>query len=220
MQRAYGPTHPARPTAEARPPLDELILTVLSQNTSDLNRDRAWASLRAAFPRWEDVLAARLPALQRAIAPGGLAATKAPRIKAILAQIEAREGSLSLARLKALSDADVRDYLMTLPGIGPKTAACVLAFSLGRPALPVDTHVARIGSRLGLIEDGGSLGRAQEVLESLIPAGARLDTHLNLIAHGRTVCLAQRPACDGCVLLELCPTGELHVRNYGAKGRV
>ena len=178
----------------------------MSQNTSDVNRDRAWASMKQAFPTWKDVLAARPADLERAIAVGGLAKTKAPRIKAILREVIDREGKPSLARLKRMNDDDVAAYLETLPGIGPKTIACVLAFSLERPRLPVDTHVHRVGSRLGLFGERANARDAQAAIEAVVPERDRVDTHVSLIAHGRTTCTAQRPACERCVLADLCPS--------------
>ena len=189
-----------------RDPLAELIFTVLSQNTSDVNRDRAWSSMKRAFPRWEDVLAARPRDLEAAIKMGGLAKTKAPRIQAILREIVEREGKPSLATLRKKSDDDVVAYLATLPGIGPKTVACVLAFSLDRPVLPVDTHVHRVGGRLRLFPPKTREAEAQRALEALVPPAKRVDTHVALIAHGRTTCSALRPACERCVLADLCPS--------------
>jgi endonuclease-3 len=186
--------------------LSELIFTTLSQNTSDLNRDRAWASMKRAFATWKGVLAAPTPDLERAIAVGGLAKTKAPRIQAILREVIDREGRPSLARLKRMSDEDVVAYLETLPGIGPKTIACVLAFSLGRPRLPVDTHVHRVGGRLGIFDERANVRAAQAAIEAAVPPRDRVDTHLALIAHGRTTCTAQRPACERCILADLCPS--------------
>jgi endonuclease III len=206
LLREYPPDHPARPSGKARDPLSELIFTTLSQNTSDLNRDRAWASMKRAFPTWKDVLAARTPDLERAIAVGGLAKTKAPRIQAILREVIEREGRPSLARLKRMSDEEVAAYLETLPGIGPKTIACVLAFSLGRPRLPVDTHVHRVGSRLGIFDERDNVRAAQAAIEAAVPPRDRVETHLALIAHGRTTCTARRPDCERCVLADLCPS--------------
>lgn len=207
LARAYGRGHPARPRPKRRGPLEELIFTVLSQNTSDVNRDRAWAEMRARYPTWEDVTRAPVRQLAASIATGGLANTKAPRIRAILREVRSREGRLSLARLRRLPDDEARAYLRTLPGIGPKTVACVLAFSLGRPALPVDTHVHRVATRLGLVDARATPERAQGILEALIPPPQRVDAHLDFIAHGRTTCRAQSPACEACVLLDLCPSG-------------
>ena len=206
LLREYPPDHPARPQAKAKDPLSELVFTTLSQNTSDLNRDRAWASMKRTFPTWKDVLSARTSDLERAIAVGGLAKTKAPRIQAILREVIEREGRPSLARLKRMSDEEVVTYLETLPGIGPKTIACVLAFSLGRPRLPVDTHVQRVGSRLGIFEARAGARAAQSAIEAAVPPLDRVETHLALIAHGRTTCTALRPACDRCVLADVCPS--------------
>ena len=206
LLRDYPPGHPARPGGNPRDPLSELIFTVLSQNTSDVNRDRAWSSLKRAYPAWRDVLAAPTVDVERAIAMGGLARTKAPRIQAILREVVEREGRPSLARLKRMSDDEVSDYLSGLPGIGPKTIACVLAFSLDRPRLPVDTHVHRVGSRLGFFDPRASVPDAQRALEALVPERDRVETHVALIAHGRTICTAQRPACDRCPLADVCPS--------------
>jgi endonuclease III len=204
LRRRYALEPPPR-----REPLDELILTVLSQNTNDTNRDRAWAAMRARFPTWEDVAAAREADLVDAIRGGGLANTKAPRIQAILREIGAREGGFDLAWMRDAADARVAEYLATLPGVGPKTIACVLAFSLGRPALPVDTHVHRVATRLGLIPPGTAPGPAHRVIESVVPARSRLAMHVGLINLGRDVCKAGRPRCADCVLADLCPTAPL-----------
>jgi endonuclease-3 len=202
LRRRYGPLDPP----PVRAPLDELILTVLSQNTNDTNRDRAWASMRARYPRWEDVARARERDLVAAIRVGGLANTKAPRIRAILREIRAREGGFDLGWMHEASDADVSAYLASLPGVGPKTIACVLAFSLGRPALPVDTHVHRAALRLGLIPPGLPAGPAHAAIEAVVPPGDRLAMHVGLISLGRDVCRAGRPRCEACVLAEVCPT--------------
>ena len=162
--------------------------------------------MKRAFPAWKAVLGAKPAELERAIAVGGLAKTKAPRIQAILREVIEREGRPSLARLKKLNDDEVTQYLETLPGIGPKTIACVLAFSLERPRLPVDTHVHRVGARLGLFGDRTGARDAQVAIEAVVPPKQRVDTHVSLIAHGRTTCTAQRPACGRCVLADLCPS--------------
>lgn len=202
LRRAYGPLSSPR----RLDPLDELILTVLSQNTSDLNRDRAWESLRARFPSWDALAGARVRDVVRAIRVGGLANTKAPRILAILREIRAREGGFDLSWMPEASDDEIRDYLTSLPGVGPKTAACVLAFSLGRPALPVDTHVHRVATRLGLLPEGTTAAKAHAILEAAVPPRLRLPMHVGLIRLGREVCKAGRPRCEVCVLNDLCPS--------------
>src|SRR5438128_1306189 len=169
LELRFGPLLPPRATD----PLDELVLTVLSQHTSDLNADRAFGSLRAAYPSWQAVVDAPATEVADAIRSGGLANTKAPRIQGILREVAEREGSYSLDRLRGMSDADARDYLTSLPGIGPKTAAVVLSFALGRDAMPVDTHVHRVVRRLGIVPDKASAERADRILHDLVPAGLR-----------------------------------------------
>jgi len=169
-----------------------------------VNSERAFASLKARFPAWADVLAAPADAVADAIRIGGIADQKAVRIQRILATVAAREGALDLSRLHELDDAAVEAYLTSLPGVGPKTAACVLLFSMGRAAFPVDTHVHRVAIRLGWLRAGTSADRAHESLRDLVPPDIRYDLHLALIAHGRTVCRAQRPACPTCVLRDRC----------------
>ena len=189
------------------PIIDEVVATVLSQHTSDVNSERAFARLKAAFPHWEQVLAASAGQVADAIRCGGLADSKARRIQQILAAIREREGRIDLGRLHDLDDAAVEAYLTSLPGVGPKTAACVLVFSMGRAAFPVDTHVHRVAVRLGWIPPGTTAEKAHRILASAVPPGIRYDLHLALIAHGRTVCRAQRPRCDACVLRDQCAYG-------------
>lgn len=186
------------------PVLDEVIATVLSQHTSDRNSERAFARLKEQFPAWEHVLAAAPEQVADAIRCGGMADQKARRIQQILAVVEQREHRLDLARLHELDDAAVEDYLTSLPGVGPKTAACALVFAMGRAAFPVDTHVHRIVTRLGWIPPGTTADRTYRILGPLIPPSARYDLHVAFIVHGRTVCKAQRPCCAACVLRDLC----------------
>ncbi|MGZ5290079.1 MAG: endonuclease III domain-containing protein [Actinomycetota bacterium] len=187
--------------------LDELILTVLSQHTSDLNAERAFADLRAAFPGgWPAVVDARAVEVADAIRSGGLANSKAPRIQAILRVVHEREGGYDLSRLRELSDAEARDYLISLPGIGPKTAAVVLSFALGRDTIPVDTHVHRVTKRLGLIPPTASAERADRILHDLVPDGLRTSLHVAFIRLGREICKAPTPRCRECPLKDLCPT--------------
>lgn len=201
LRSAYGEIKAPR----KRPPLDELILTILSQNTSDTNRDRAWKSLRARFKTWDQVADARARSIQEAIRVGGLAATKAPRIKAVLRAIREHRGRIDLSFLRRASDEEVRTFLAALPGVGPKTIACVLAFSLGRAAIPVDTHVHRLGIRLGLIPPKMSAAAAHAELQRIVAPIDRLPLHVALITHGRRTCRAGRPLCAQCVLADLCP---------------
>jgi endonuclease-3 len=193
-------------------PLSELIFTILSQNTSDVNRDRAWERLKERFPTWESVLAADATEIADAIRPGGLADIKAPRIQEALRAIkreqrpELDEGrdEFTLDFLAEMEVDEARRWLTSLNGVGPKTAAIVLLFSLGKPAFPVDTHVHRVSRRLGLIGPKTSREQAHEVLEELLPPEIYYTFHLNLIAHGRGVCQARRPRCETCVLQEHC----------------
>ena len=207
LERRFGALLPPR----AADPLDELILTVLSQHTSDVNADRAFASLRAAYPTWAAVVAAPEAAVADAIRSGGLANTKAPRIQAILREVHDREGAYDLARLRVLPDAEARAYLTSLPGIGPKTAAVVLSFSLGRDAIPVDTHVHRVARRLGLVPPKATAEQADRLLHELVPEGLRTRLHVGLIRLGREICKAPTPRCDVCPLKDLCPTAPLYL---------
>ncbi|KPJ52014.1 MAG: hypothetical protein AMJ37_03690 [Dehalococcoidia bacterium DG_18] len=193
---------------QRRDPLSELIGAILSQNTSDVNSHRAFNSLISTFGSWERVAQASIGEVAEAIACGGLSRIKAPRIKAILEGIPNDNGSLDLGFLGELPIPEARAWLQALPGVGPKTASCVLLFSLGRPVLPVDTHVYRVSRRLGLIDSGVSPARAHQLLEELVPAEAIYQFHLNMLAHGRGVCRAQRPRCPECVLQEGCVHGK------------
>jgi endonuclease III len=190
-----------------QPVIDELVATVLSQHTSDANSDRAFAKLKAAFPSWEQVADAPDELVAEAIRCGGIADQKARRIKRILAAIEDREGGLGLDRLHDLDDTAIEAYLRSLPGVGPKTAACVLAFAMGRPAFPIDVHVHRIARRLGWIPPTMTAEQAHEFLTPRVPPGIRYDLHVAMIRHGRTVCRARQPSCSSCVLLDLCAYG-------------
>jgi endonuclease-3 len=185
-------------------PLSELIATILSQNTSDVNSGRAFDSLLSTFSSWDRVVDAGTEEIAAAIVHGGLSRVKAPRIKAILEKIRRDKGSLDLAFLDEMPLDDARRWLQSLPGVGPKTAACVLLFSLDKPAFPVDTHVYRVSRRLGLIQNGISPDKAHRILESLVPADAVYQFHMNMVTHGRRVCRAQRPRCHECILMRVC----------------
>jgi len=192
-------------------PTEELIRTILSQNTNDVNRDRAYASMWDAFGSWAAIAAAPEVRLAEAIRPGGLADIKAPRIQNALRAIFDRSGSFDLGFVCALPLHDADSWLQSLPGVGPKTAACVLLFSCGRPVMPVDTHIHRVSRRLGLVPDRTSANAAHALLTSLIPPEIIYPLHINLIRHGRRTCRAGRPQCASCVLLDLCPHGRLAV---------
>ena len=209
LDEAYG-----RPTLTPRlPPVDELVYTVLSQNTADVNTDRAFAALRRRFPAWSAVRDAPVEEIVEAIRRGGLAATKGPRIKAILSAVSApREGDEpDLGALDGLDDDAAGAWLEALPGVGPKTAACVLLFSLGRPVMPVDTHVHRVARRLGLLDAGTTAEQAHPVLTDLAgPEAAQIyAAHVGLVRHGRRVCHARRPRCGDCVLARFCLSADV-----------
>jgi endonuclease-3 len=185
-------------------PVDELILTVLSQNTNDRNRDVAYARLRARFASWDEVRDAPVAEVEDAIRPGGLAPTKAVRIQEILRAL----GDDDLSDLAEMPLDDARGVLTDLPGVGRKTAACVLMFSFGRPDIPVDTHVFRVGGRLGLFRPKGSLEEAHDLLLRAVPAEDAYEFHVSLIRHGRRTCTARNPRCLECPLLSICPYGK------------
>jgi endonuclease-3 len=189
-------------------PLDELVLTVLSQNTNDRNRDVAYTRLRERFPGWEAVEQAPVAAVEDAIRPGGISKVKSQRIKSMLAEIRARNASLDLSGLATAPRAEAIAFLESLPGVGRKTAACVLLFSFDRPELPVDTHVYRVTGRLGLIRPKASFTEAHDVLGAVTPPGEDYELHVNLLRHGRRICTARNPACAVCPLLRLCPYGK------------
>lgn len=186
------------------PALDELVSTILSQNTNDINRDRAFGALRGRFPTWEAVRDAEQGAVIEAIRPAGLANQKGPRIQQVLREITAERGALDLSFLRGLSRDEARHWLMKFNGVGPKTAAIVLLFSLGKPAFPVDTHIYRVSGRLGLRLQNLSVEQAHAYLEGLFPVEAYYAAHLNLIRLGREICQARRPNCQICPLNDLC----------------
>ncbi|MBI5396140.1 MAG: endonuclease III [Verrucomicrobia bacterium] len=202
LRKTYGDPK----LAPARSLLGQLIETILSQNTTDTNSSRAFRELRRRFPRWDDVAAARPSAVAQAIWSAGLANTKAPRIQAILRRIQTERGRLSLAHLRKMSNSAAMDWLLSLPGVGPKTAACVLLFGMGRDVFPVDTHIHRLCRRLGMVSHFTSAEKTQEQMAGAIPKGRALAFHINLIRHGRLICRAQRPRCAVCILAAMCPS--------------
>ncbi len=190
------------------PAIDELVSTILSQNTNDHNRDRAFQALRQRFPTWEAVRDAPTAEIIETIRPAGLANRKGPRLQQVLQQISAERGSLDLSFLQAMSTEDARHWLLKFNGVGPKTAAIVLQFALGKPAFPVDTHVHRVTGRLGLRPEGMSAEQAHIYLEEIFHPSAYYDAHLNLIRLGREICVARHPKCPACPLYELCAYGQ------------
>jgi endonuclease III len=185
-------------------PIAELIRTVLSQNTSDTNRDVAYARLRERFPTWVDVRDAPLDELVETIRPGGLAETKAPRIQDILRRLPQDRGEPTLDWVADAPRDEAMDSLTELPGVGRKTAACVMIFALGRPEIPVDTHVYRVGGRLGLFPERASFEVAHEEMLRITDPEDAYELHVNLIAHGRAIC-RPRPRCEQCALRRMCP---------------
>jgi len=184
-------------------PLAELVLTVLSQSTNDRNRDVAFLRLRERFPTWEAVRDAPLEEVEEAIRPGGISKVKSARIQAILRAIG---DPLDLEWMRDAPVKESQDELCTLPGVGRKTAACVLLFSYGLRDVPVDTHVSRVGMRLGLLRPKAPFEELHDAMLALTPPGAELEFHVNLLRHGRRTCHAQRPACAQCVLRRMCPS--------------
>jgi endonuclease-3 len=200
MREVYGePTW--RPHLE---PVAELVSTILSQNTNDTNRDTAFARLCERFEDWEAVRDANLDAVVEAIRPAGLANQKGPRIQEALAFITEERGELELDFLADWPVEEAKEWLTSIKGVGPKTAAIVLLFSLGRPAFPVDTHVHRVSQRLGLIGSRVSREKAHDELEKLVPEEEYYAFHLNLIRHGRELCTSRSPQCQDCFLIDLC----------------
>ena len=186
------------------PPVDELVSTILSQNTNDTNRDRAFTALRAAFPTWEAVRDAPKSAVVRSIRSAGLANQKGPRIQKVLREITTERGDLDLEFLAGLPIEDARAWLMKFDGVGPKTAAIVLQFALGRAAFPVDTHIYRVSGRIGLRPMKMTVEQAHPHLASLFEPEMYYAAHLNLIRLGREVCRARKPDCPGCPIRRLC----------------
>jgi endonuclease-3 len=195
-------------------PIAELILTVLSQSTNDRNRDVAYLALRERFPTWEAVRDAPVDEVEAAIRPGGISKVKSARIKSILVAItetspahaDVGDEPLSLDWLPELSVPEAQRYLTSLPGVGRKTAACVLLFALGMRDVPVDTHVSRVGTRLGLFRPGAPFEEMHDTMLEITPPGEELELHLNLLRHGRRTCHARRPACADCALQRMCPS--------------
>ncbi len=200
LEKEYG-KKVLRPTHD---PLSELVATILSQNTSDVNSHRAYRNLRDTFKTWEALKSAPVSRIARTIKIGGLEQIKAERIKQILIQIYKERGRVSLSFLSRWDTEKTRDYLANFKGVGDKTIACVLLFALGRPVLPVDTHILRVSKRLGLIPWKTNSKGAHILLQKMIPPELVYPLHLNLIEHGRKICKARNPLCGQCVLFQKC----------------
>ena len=190
------------------PAVDELVSTILSQNTNDVNRDRAFDALRVKFPTWEEVRDAKTNDIINAIRPAGLANQKGPRIQQVLRAITTERGSLNIDFLKTMSVEEARAWLTKFNGVGPKTAAIVLCFSLGMPAFPVDTHVYRTTGRIGLRPEKMTVEQAHPHLESILPPETYYAAHLNLIRLGREICHARKPECGVCPIKKMCDYGK------------
>lgn len=201
LDEAYG----RAPQQISDAPLFELVLTLLSQHTSDLNSGEAMHRLIERFPTWDDILDAPVSDVEEAIRPGGLAPTKSKRLVALLAEVKQRRPDWDLDFLAELPLEEAKTWLTSLKGVGPKTAACVLLFALGRPALPVDTHVERVSKRLGLVPAKMPADRAHDALEGMVAPDQVYAFHVDLIQHGRRTCHARSPKCDTCILEPKCP---------------
>ncbi len=188
-------------------PITELVLTILSQNTSDTNSGRAFMRLITRYPTWDSLMNAPIDEIEREIAVGGLAKQKAPRIKAALLAVKDAHGDLDIEFLRDMPLEDAKSWLTNLHGVGPKTAACVLMFAFGRPAIPVDTHVHRVAQRLGLVSEKMTPEKAHNALEAMLPPDLVYPFHMLLIKHGRRLCHARAPKCEVCPLLAGCPFG-------------
>ena len=200
-------------TARKRDPLDGMIVIMLSQATNDLNCDRAFSSLKSTFDGWDEVRRAPVGEIADAIRMGGLANQKAARIKQLLQEIHDEQGDLDLSWMHAASAEDCRAFMEKFKGVGPKTVACVLVFFLDKPAFPVDTHVHRVTKRLGWIRDKAGTDEAHRVLEAAIPDDCKLNLHVNIIQHGRTICRADGnggPRCEECLLIRNCAFAKTH----------
>jgi endonuclease-3 len=203
LEQTYGP----RPWRSGGDPLGGLIATILSQHTNDTNSDAAYAELRRRFRSWKAVLQAPARQVERAIRCGGLAKQKAGYIKELLRKLHAEHGRLSLSFLADWPADQTIEYLCQYHGVGRKTAACVLLFNLGKPVLPVDTHIHRVSKRLGLIPPATSAEEAHDRLSLLCPSERIHTFHVLMITHGRRTCRAQNPLCRSCCLRDVCPVG-------------
>ena len=198
------------PVLSHEDPMDGLILTLLSQNTNDRNRDRAFSSLKKEFPAWKDVLHASQDAIAKSIKVGGLAKVKSERIKSITESVMLRFGEPSLRQMGSFNKDQIVSFLQGLPGVGPKTIACMLVFEFQIPAFPVDTHVHRFCVRMKWVPEKTSSHSIQQIMENVLPRERMLGAHLNIITHGRKLCYARNPKCKECPLSVICPFSVYH----------
>jgi endonuclease III len=202
LTRCYGD----RSRNLSSPPLlDSLVHIILSQNTSDVNSLRAFESLKERFPSWDEAAAAGAGEIEEAIRSGGISRVKAERIEHLLDLVYRENGSYSLEGLRDMAPGEALEYLLGIPGVGRKTAAVLLLFQLGYPYFPVDTHIFRVGKRLGLIPAGANAGKAHDIMDGVVPDEIKFRLHINLIEHGRQVCKARKPKCGDCCLSDICP---------------
>lgn len=185
-------------------PMDELVSCILSQSTTDLNRDRAFFALKERYPSWQQVVDAPTPELVDVLRQAGLANQKAPRIQAVLERIQSENGTYNIDFLRDMPIDEAKDWLTSLDGVGPKTAAIVLCFAFGLPAFPVDTHIHRVGMRIGFLPDKISADKAHPVMEAIAPPDDYFEFHIYLIKHGRDTCTARRPYCERCPITDYC----------------
>lgn len=202
LARCYGDRPRVAPFPDL---LDGLVHTILSQNTSDVNSHRAFRSLKERFPRWEDAAAASTAEIEEAIRPGGISRVKAERIKLLLERVKGETGSYSLRCLEEMEPRRAMEYLLDIPGVGRKTAAVLLLFQLAYPFFPVDTHVLRVGKRLGLIPPAANPDKAHDIMDAAVPDDIKFRLHVNLVLHGRRTCKARKPRCGECCLRVICP---------------
>lgn len=195
-------------------PMDELVSCILSQNTNDTNRDRAFEALKLRYPTWNDVMNAPLDELIETVKPAGLANQKAPRIQVVLQRILKERGAFNIDFLGNLPIEEAKAWLTSLDGVGPKTAAIVLCFAFNRPAFPVDTHVHRVGQRIGFLPEGISADKAHPAMEAIVPLDDYYEFHINLIRLGRDICHARRPECDRCPITAHCDYYAQITRNH------
>lgn len=207
LERLYG--NEARPASDFcyEEPLDDLILTILSQNTNDKLRDKAFANMKARYSSWEEVAHADIEELKDVLRIAGMSGTKPPRIQQILAAVKDKFGFYSIKELRGWTQPDVRAYLTSLPGVGPKTSAIVECFDLDLPGFPVDTHITRLSKRFGWAAEKLPPDKIQEILEAELPKERFRGGHLNFLEHGRGICNARKPRCGECTMIRWCPFG-------------